>query len=356
MNAKLRAKFKEWDRDDRTRTVRGMLAAIEAGDLAAVRRLLDDRPLIEWFIPHNAKSWAELAASAGQRAVMDFWLDRDRAAKKKAVSNDTLFFWAMGYEYTRADEDGSVGLAKLLLDRGAKVDGKPKADYTPLHRATFRNRPKLVELLIQRGADLARPYVNGSTALQIARQNMRSDACAKLLEKAGAPLEVPRKPERPKREKTIDLRESAVKLRAGVVKAVQRFAKNHGKEAVTAIALASIPHEGYVMVSFDTKPFEGSPWDSVHNEFLWVRFPDWGKAHEPDTMRVIGLNGKARSAEPDAFQGDFMKMIVAVLKGLEKEKAFDGLLTAKGCQIGIEMTGMGDGKFWKLSGAGRTKQ
>ena len=82
----------------------------------------------------------------------------------------------------------------------------------------------------------------------------------------------------------------------------------------SAIALASIPHEGYVMVSFDTKPFEGSPWDAEYDEFLWVNFPDWSKAHEPDTMRVVGMNGKARSAEPDAFQADFMKMIVAVIK------------------------------------------
>jgi len=43
-------------------------------------------------------------------------------------------------------------------------------------------------------------------------------------------------------------------------------------------------------------------------------------------------------------------MIVTVLTELEKKGAFDLLSTAKGCQIGVEMTDAGDAQFWRLIG------
>src|SRR5688500_13243255 len=143
MNANLRSKLKAWDRENRSRTVDEMVAAVEAGDVAKTRELLERRPLIEWFVPYDAASWAELAAAAGQLGLMKFWLARNAAAKKRPVSDDELLFWTMGSEYVRPRKGDPVVVAAYLLGRGASIDGAPRTNYTPLHRAVFMNRPEL---------------------------------------------------------------------------------------------------------------------------------------------------------------------------------------------------------------------
>jgi len=281
MTAKQREMLKSWDRKERLQAVQAMLAAVERGDAARVEKLLRQSPLLDYFVSCQRDLWSLVAAAAGQWDMINFWRKREKKtrAPRDQASLESLLFWTMGYEYVKPKGD-PLRVAEKLLAAGAAVDGDKK-DYTPLHRAVFMNRPALAELLIQRGSDLARPYVTGEYALQIARRN-HSPRCAKLLEHAGAPLELPKKPQRPKPIRTIDLRESAKKLADGVEKAIRKFARRHRDEPVTAIALASIPHEAYVMVAFDTGQFQGNPWDAKYHEFAWIKFPDWARAFEGD--------------------------------------------------------------------------
>lgn len=347
MNAKLRAMLKSWDREERTKAVRALLAAVEDGNIPRARKVLEHSPLLDHFVPHGADCWSHLAAAAGQWEMVKFLREREkrtRAAREQA-SLESLLFWAMGYEYMKPRGD-PLKVAEHLLAAGAAVDGKYK-DYSNLHRAVVMNRPKLVELLIRRGADPARPDVTGESALQIARRKQFSQ-CAKRLEQAGAPLELPKKPQRPKLIRMIDLRESARKLSAGIEMAVKRFVGRHRDQVVTAIALASIPHEGYVMVSFDTGKFEGSPWDAKYREFAWIRFPDWARAFKGDQMYLIDLEGRTRLKNYNEDEPLFKKMIVATLQSLQFKGAFAPINAAKNCRIGIEMTNSGQARFWRL--------
>jgi hypothetical protein len=340
--------LKSWDLEERAKAVRALLAAVEDGNIPQARKVLEQSPLLDHFVPYDAVCWSNLAAAAGHWEMVKFWREREmrtRAAREQA-SLESLLFWAMGYEYVKPKGD-PLKVAEYLLAAGAAVDGENK-DCSNLHRAVFMNRPKLVELLIQRGADLARPYATGESALQIARRKQASQ-CAERLEQAGAPLELPKKPQRPKPIRTIDLRESARKLSAGVELAVKRFARLHRKQVVTAIALASIPHEGYVMVSFDTGKFEGSPWDAKYREFAWIRFPDWARAFEGNQMYLIDLGGRSRLKNCNEDEPLFKKMIVAALQSLQLKGAFAPINAAKDCRIGIEMTNSGQGRFWRLS-------
>jgi hypothetical protein len=347
MDAALRAKIKAWP--ERYEATRAMVNATEHGDVKKAKELLSRFPLLDHWIPYNARCWSQLAAAAGQLELMKFWHDREKTTRpvKMRASPESLLFWAMGDQYINPDHGNPIRVAEHLLNTGANIEGDSK-DYTPLHRAIFLNRPELLKLLIRRGANLSRRYATGESALQIAKRILNGDECVTLLEHAGAPLQLPKKPERPKPVRTVDLRTSAKKLEARIESAVRSFARQHRRELVTAIALASVPHEGYVMVAFDTGKFEGNPWDCAYNEFSYIKFPDWTAAHEGDSMRLIDLDGRTRENEPDAFLTRFKQMIVTVLASVQQNGAFDALNTTKDCRIGIEMTSAGEGKFWKL--------
>jgi serine/threonine-protein phosphatase 6 regulatory ankyrin repeat subunit B len=64
-----------------------------------------------------------------------------------------------------AASKGHVGLAKLLLGRGAEVDARNDIGYTALHFAARWGHEDVVETLISSGADISRRDVNGWTAL-----------------------------------------------------------------------------------------------------------------------------------------------------------------------------------------------
>jgi hypothetical protein len=350
MDAKVRAKLKAWDRDERYQATTAMQNAVEAGDLDQAKELLRQFPLLDYWVPYQTDWWSCLAAAAGQLEMMNFWREREKTARSpsKQASLESLLFWATGYQYINAGGGNPLRVATHLLDQGANVEGDKK-DYSPLHRAVFMNRPALLELLIARGANLSRPYATGESALQIAQRIQLNKACATLLEQAGAPANLPQKPQRPKPVRTIDLRASAAKLSAGIEKAVRSFARRHPKEPVTVIALASIPHEAYAMIAFDTAEFQVRPWDCTYSEFAWVKFPDWHKAFQGDAIRYIDLDGRVRQKKYDETEPLFKRMIVSVLKSLEQHRAFRGLNTAKGCKIGVEMTHAGEDKFWRLA-------
>lgn len=54
-----------------------------------------------------------------------------------------------------AAEDGSLEIAKLLLDHGANIAAQDSSKRTPLDRAADHGHPDVVKLLVERGADAA---------------------------------------------------------------------------------------------------------------------------------------------------------------------------------------------------------
>jgi peptidoglycan/LPS O-acetylase OafA/YrhL len=67
---------------------------------------------------------------------------------------------------------GDVPIARLLLDRGADVNGKDKTDHRALHSAAFLGYFDVAELLIERGAD---PKARGQSS-DTARDSTRADS------------------------------------------------------------------------------------------------------------------------------------------------------------------------------------
>lgn len=73
---------------------------------------------------------------------------------------------------------GDVAGAKLLLDRGAKVN---QTGWSALHYAATGPEPALVSLLIDRGADVDAASPNGTTPLMMAAQYGSEDSVNLLL-------------------------------------------------------------------------------------------------------------------------------------------------------------------------------
>jgi len=353
MDSKLRAKISAWP--DRNEATSAMIRATRSGDIEEAKVLLSKFPLFDYWVPYNADGWSQLAAAAGQLELMNFWRQREKKTLplRRRPTAESLLCWSMGNSNFQNDKGDLLRVATYLLDKGANIEGDAK-DYSPLHMAVFANRPELIDLLIKRGANLSRPYVTGESALELAKR-VYDKRCARLLKAAGAPLELPPVPEREKPIRTVDLRASAKKLETRIARSVRSFARQHPREVITVIALASIPHEGYVMISFDTGGGT-SPWSCAYTEFSLIKFPDWRKAHEGDFVRLIDANGSARQGTPDSLAHRFQEMIVDVLIDLERKGVFDVLTTSKDCHMSVEMTGLGDSKFWKLHHGHRARK
>ena len=80
----------------------------------------------------------------------------------------------------KGDMDG----ATMLLERGAQVN---KSGWTPLHYAATGPEPRLVRLLIDRGAELNARSPNGTTPLMMAAQYGAEDSVNLLLERGADP-------------------------------------------------------------------------------------------------------------------------------------------------------------------------
>jgi ankyrin repeat protein len=132
--------------------VSALLAAAASGDLATVRMLLDKGAEVN-DSPSRDDIFAGMrtplmwAAFRNDLPLLRLLLER------RADPNKGLLF---GTPLSQAAWHDSVEAAKILLDHGARVDGRDRlADFTPLHwaAATDSIRPQLVQLLLAKGAD-----------------------------------------------------------------------------------------------------------------------------------------------------------------------------------------------------------
>jgi uncharacterized protein len=105
---------------------------------------------------------------------------------------------------------GNLEGAQLLLDRGAKVN---LSGWSPLHYAATGPEPKVVQLLLERGAEIDAGAPNGTTPLMMAAQ-YGSEASVALLLARGADV---------KRRSQLDLSAVDFARKAGRLALVERL-------------------------------------------------------------------------------------------------------------------------------------
>jgi ankyrin repeat protein len=99
----------------------------------------------------------------------------------------------------KAAGQGCLESAKLLLERGVKVDGTTPRGYTPLHGACAGGHARLVTLLLKNKADAKARTKNGWTPMLLAADQVRPEheeenapyqAVIRTLERAGVEVDV----------------------------------------------------------------------------------------------------------------------------------------------------------------------
>lgn len=141
--------------------------AVDANDLPAVRRFLDQGLPASLQIPTPQEEWEgippseqaiHLAARRGHLAMVKLLLDRGANPDARDSQGATPLF-----------ETSDPAIAKLLIARGANVSARDSDGIQPVHRAATRSL-ELVKLLVRHGADpLARDQRGGHPLHEAAR-------------------------------------------------------------------------------------------------------------------------------------------------------------------------------------------
>jgi RNA polymerase sigma factor (sigma-70 family) len=103
------------------------------------------------------------------------------------VTDGVLPFASRATALLTAVERDDGTMLELLLDAGADVDGRCACatGESPVWAATLLDRPRLLRILLERGADPNRPSASGTIALHVAAMRGHRD-CARLLLDHGA--------------------------------------------------------------------------------------------------------------------------------------------------------------------------
>ena len=188
-----------------------LIFAAEAGELAKVKEFLaagadpnvrDTRPKSKGLTP------LMLAARAGHRGVVAALLDAgaDITLKDDADPGDDMSFNFMfnegGAEYASrcgfcmfrdalhwAIKKGNEEIVRLLLKRGAEVNGVDRAKFTPLHMAAEAGASEIVQDLLSAGADSEARARGKSTPLHSACKAGDAESVRALLV-AGAKVDM----------------------------------------------------------------------------------------------------------------------------------------------------------------------
>lgn len=159
--------------------------AVDANDLSAVRRFLDDGLPPSLQIPTPQEQWEgippseqaiHLAVRRGHLAMVRLLLDRGARPDARDSEGATPLF-----------ETSDTAIARLLIARGANVAARNSDGIQPIHRAATRSL-ELVKLLIRHGADPLARDQRGSQPLHEAARDGNWEITSDLVGR-GSPVD-----------------------------------------------------------------------------------------------------------------------------------------------------------------------
>jgi uncharacterized protein len=153
-----------------------LIEAVRAGDRDAVARLLDrgaDPNAAGERTPHLGKTALMWAAEGDDHELVRLLLARGASVEGVNPNGGSALMYAA--------VKGSYQNVALLLDHGANVNAEAKNGWSPLMLAVAKARADVVRLLIDRGADPDQADVHGWTPLMRAAADGRRELVELLL-------------------------------------------------------------------------------------------------------------------------------------------------------------------------------
>lgn len=122
-----------------------IVAALQGGDLAQVKRFLAAGLPVDYQLDHPAGSLLAVAISSNKLEVASFLIKSGANVNKRSSHQYTPLHWAALF--------GHAGLADLLFRSGADLNALEDQGNTPLMLAVTRNHFNMVYVLLLLGAD-----------------------------------------------------------------------------------------------------------------------------------------------------------------------------------------------------------
>ncbi len=160
-----------------------LVAASGWGKIDVMKLLLERRAKVDGRDRDDSTPLAN-AAAANQEEAVKFLLE------KGAVVNATMNIpdaGPMSALNASIMAKGSVGVVKLLIEKGADVNFRVKNGLTPLTLAVTKDAKDIAALLIQKGADINAVNDDGTSALSKALKNCKTSNVQLLLERGAHP-------------------------------------------------------------------------------------------------------------------------------------------------------------------------
>jgi ankyrin repeat protein len=148
--------------------------AATVGDLARLRRLLDDDAALALARSADDTTALHFAAFFNRPAAVSLLLER--GADPHAVSST---FGGVTPLHSAAAAGNNVA-ARALLDAGADADARQEGGFTPLHTAAATGNDELVDDLLARGADPTLAADSGKVAADLAADIGHEELAARL--------------------------------------------------------------------------------------------------------------------------------------------------------------------------------
>lgn len=149
--------------------VADIFQVIDAGDVRSVESLLEHDPSL--LIKKNTQGQVPLlrAAAVGQMEICKLLLDRGAKITAKVGRSSAVHLAARA---------GNAELARFLRDRGAPIDLKAKNDWTELHDLLWIGPPAAALILIELGMNatlMGKSYGKTNTPLHLAVASSHTD-------------------------------------------------------------------------------------------------------------------------------------------------------------------------------------
>ncbi|MEW6351608.1 MAG: ankyrin repeat domain-containing protein [Thermodesulfobacteriota bacterium] len=160
--------------DDARERRKAFIAAAARGDLAAIKRLLEEGADVNG--PDDSQRRA-LPCAAAKGHLMVVRLLLEKGAVLSATDQDGLT------PLMNACEEGRFETVEFLLDKGADVNAQTRYGSTALRKAIEDQHPHIVRLLLDRGANVNRRLNDGSFILMSAAMTGSTEVVEELLQK-----------------------------------------------------------------------------------------------------------------------------------------------------------------------------